>query len=85
MTPIAWVAEEHPAEWFWHELPDRTRDYQVHVIGANWSVDHPQSWRGYGFSTILSSNGDVLASAHSLHGSEIVLARLPVGSQDGSR
>ncbi len=77
LYPIAWVDEEHPAEWYYHKLPDRVAKFKHHVIGANWSVDRPQPWRGYGFSTIISAKGQVLATAKSLHGSEIVYAALP--------
>lgn len=77
LYPIAWVDEEHPAEWYYHKLPERVGKFKHHVIGANWSVDRPQPWRGYGFSTIISAEGRVLATAKSLHGSEIVYADLP--------
>ncbi len=76
LYPIAWVDDEHPADWFWHRLPERVGKFKHHVIGANWSVDEPQNWRGYGFSTIISPEGKVLATAKSLHGSEIVFAEL---------
>jgi predicted amidohydrolase len=76
LYPIAWVDEEHPAEWFWHRLPERIRPFNHYVIGANWSVDQKQPWRGYGFSTIYSPGGEVLAGAKSLHGSEIVYAEI---------
>jgi predicted amidohydrolase len=46
------------------------------VIGANWSVDKPQSWRGYGFSTIISPGGEIIASAKHLYGSEVVYAEI---------
>ena len=49
---------------------------RVGVIGANWSPDKPQPWRGYGFSTIISPRGEVVATAKSLHGSEIVYAEI---------
>ena len=77
LYPIAWVDRTHPAEWFWHRLPARVAPFKHYVIGANWSVDQPQSWYGYGFSVILSPEGKVLASAKSLYGSEIVYATLP--------
>ena len=50
--------------------------FHHYVIGANWSVDDQQSWFGYGFSTIISPEGKVLATARSLHGSEIVYAEI---------
>ncbi|MCI0358098.1 MAG: carbon-nitrogen hydrolase family protein [Planctomycetaceae bacterium] len=78
LYPIAWVDEEHPAEWFYHRLPQHVGKFKHHLIGANWSVDQPQRWRGYGFSTIISGDGHVLAAAKSLYGSEIVYAELPV-------
>jgi predicted amidohydrolase len=76
LYPIAWVDDEHPAEWFFHRLPERVRPFGHWVIGANWSVDQKQPWRGYGFSTIISPDGKVVASAKSLHGSEIVYATI---------
>src|SRR5688572_25946883 len=66
LYPIAWVDDEHPAEWFWHKLPQRVARFNHYVIGANWSVDARQDWRGYGFSTIISPSGEVLATAKSL-------------------
>jgi predicted amidohydrolase len=77
LYPIAWVDNEHPAEWFWHRLPARVAPFKHHVIGANWSVDEKQAWRGYGFSTILNADGKVAATAKTLYGSEIVYATLP--------
>lgn len=79
LYPIAWVDEEHPADWFWHRLPKRVAPFRHYVIGANWSVDRPHKWRGYGFSTILGPEGRVLATARSLYGSEIVSCEIPVG------
>jgi predicted amidohydrolase len=79
LYPIAWVDTEHPAEWMWTKLPERVKPFGHHLIGANWSVDKKQDWRGYGFSVIVSNEGKVLASAKSLYGSEIVYAELPFG------
>ncbi len=76
LYPIAWVDEEHPADWFWHRLPARVKPFHHYLIGANWSVDRPQRWRGYGFSTILGPDGKIMATAKSLYGSEIVYAEL---------
>jgi predicted amidohydrolase len=76
LYPIAWVDSEHPADWFYHQLPARVARFRHYVIGANWSVDAQQTWRGYGFSVILSPAGQVLAHARSLYGSEIVYAEI---------
>jgi predicted amidohydrolase len=76
LYPIAWVDRNHPADWFWHRVPDRIAPYKHYVIGANWSVDKKQDWFGYGFSTIYGPDGKVIASAKSLYGSEIVYATL---------
>lgn len=76
LYPIAWVDEEHPAEWFYHRMPARIKPFNHYVVGANWSVDQKQKWRGYGFSSIYAPNGEVLATAKSLHGSEIIYADL---------
>jgi predicted amidohydrolase len=82
LFPIAWVDNEHPAEWFWRELPAKIRAAGHHLIGANWSLDEapPAPWRGYGFSTIIAADGMVLNSAHSLYGEEIVYADLPLST-----
>jgi predicted amidohydrolase len=80
LYPIAWVDDEHPAEWFFHRLPARVKPFHFHVIGANWSVDERQKWRGYGFSEIISRDGVIVASAKSLYGSEIVYAELPTAA-----
>ena len=77
LYPIAWVDAEHPAEWMFHRLPQRVKPFKHHLVGANWSVDKKQNWRGYGFSVIISNEGKVVASAKSLYGSEIVYADLP--------
>ncbi len=76
LYPIAWVDNEHPADWMFHRLPERVKPFKHHLIGANWSVDEKQNWRGYGFSVIISNEGKVVASAKSLYGSEIVYADL---------
>ncbi len=80
LYPNAWVEFEHPAAWFFHTLPEKVRPFKHHLIGANWSVDQYQDWRGYGFSVIISSAGKVVAAAKSLYGSEIVYAELPTGN-----
>jgi len=77
LYPIAWVDREHPADWMFHRLPERVKPFKHHLVGANWSVDKPQEWRGYGFSVIISNEGKVVAAARSLYGSEIVYAELP--------
>ncbi len=84
LFPTAWVDDEHPAHWFHNRLPREAAKYRHHVIGANWSVDRPQRWRGYGFSTVISAEGQVLATAKSLVGSEIVFAELAVAESSGS-
>jgi len=81
LHPIAWADESHPADWFWHELPRRSAPYEHYVIGANWSVDKKQAWYGYGFSSILSPTGAVLATAKSIYGSEIVYATLETAAE----
>jgi len=76
LYPIAWVDVNHPADWFWHRMPERIAPFGHFVIGANWSVDGRQRWYGYGFSTIYGRDGKVLATARSLYGSEIVTATI---------
>jgi predicted amidohydrolase len=61
LYPIAWVDGSHPADWFWHRLPERAAPFNHYIIGANWSVEEPQQWFGYGFSEILAPGGEILA------------------------
>lgn len=76
---VAWADADYPAEWFYHVLPEQVRhDFHHHVIAANWSVDAAQKWRGFGFSEVIARDGQVLAAAKSIYGSEIVYAELPV-------
>jgi predicted amidohydrolase len=77
LYPIAWVDAEHPADWMLHKLPARVKPFRHHLVGANWSVDKKQDWRGYGFSVVISAEGKVVAAAKSLYGSEVVYADLP--------
>jgi predicted amidohydrolase len=81
LYPIAWVDTEHPADWFLHKLPERVKPFKLHLIGANWSVDEKQDWRGYGFSEIISNEGKIVAAAKSLYGDEIVYAELPTAKK----
>jgi predicted amidohydrolase len=83
LYPIAWVDQEHPAEWFWHRMPERIKPFNHYVVGANWSVDQKQLWRGYGFSTIYAPTGEILATAKSLYGSEIIYADLKTAQAKG--
>ena len=39
--------------------PERVKPFKHHLVGANWSVDKKQDWRGYGFSVIISNEGKV--------------------------
>ena len=83
---VAWADSDYPAEWFYHGLPDKVRtQLHHHVVAANWSVDHPQKWRGFGFSEVISKEGKVLAAAKSVFGSEIVFADLPVAKSSIKR
>jgi predicted amidohydrolase len=76
LYPIAWV-DEKPADWFWHRLPKRLEPFDFYVIGANWSVDQPEKWQGYGYSGIYAPHGKLLASASTLYGSQILYATIP--------
>jgi predicted amidohydrolase len=76
LYPIAWVSDSHPADWFWHLLPERIKPFNFYLVGANWSVDRPQPWFGYGFSTIYAPGGEILATSHSLYGTDILYANL---------
>jgi len=77
LYPIAWVSGEHPTAWFGRALPAKVARYGLNVVGANWSVDRPYDWYGYGYSTIIAADGTVLAQAKTREGSEIIYADLP--------
>lgn len=81
LYPIAWVSENDDADaaWFGRDLPVRVKNAGFHLVGANWSVDAPQPWTGFGHSLIVKRDGTVLASATTKVGDEIVYADLPVG------
>ena len=81
LYPIAWVDESHPAHWFWYELPDKAKTYNHYIIGANWSVDKKENWFGYGFSEILSPDGEILACSNRLYGSDIIYATIKTSQQ----
>ena len=77
LYPIAWVSDQHPSGWFGEELPHRVAPYEIHLVGANWSVEAEQDWRGYGYSVIVARGGRVVARAETRLGAEIVYATLP--------
>jgi predicted amidohydrolase len=78
----AWDWGYHPADWFWHKMPEKASDHHLNILVANWSADKEQKWRGYGFSEVIRADGQVLACSHSLYGSTIVYARLPVATRN---
>jgi len=77
LYPIAWVSDQHPVAWFGRALPAKAARYGLNVVGANWSVDRPQEWFGYGYSTIIQADGTIAAQAKTREGSEIIYADLP--------
>ncbi len=77
LYPIAWVDDSEPIQWFTERLPARVRKAGIFLIGANWSVERKQPWHGYGYSTILGTDGDVLASSDTRLGESIIYATLP--------
>ena len=79
----AWVDREHPATWFWQELPEKVAGLDFHLIAANWSSTEKPRWRGFGFSEVIRRDGKVLACAHTLTDAEIVYADLPTSPVQG--
>ncbi len=73
----SWGSEEFPADWFCQEMPEKAVRYHLNVIGATWSSEKSQSWRGHGLSEIIRHDGEVPACTHRLLGSDIVHADLP--------
>jgi hypothetical protein len=45
-------------------------------VAANWSVDKPENWTGYGYESIYSPQGIILNQDNDLTGSGFVLAEL---------
>lgn len=56
----------------------KLKHYNHHVVGCNWSVDKWEDWVGYGYSTIYLKNGQILSTAKSIYGEEIIYGELPV-------
>ncbi|MHC4473375.1 MAG: carbon-nitrogen hydrolase family protein, partial [Planctomycetota bacterium] len=77
LYPIAWVSEGEPTDWFQRRLPSRVAAYGHYLIGANWSVDNEQKWAGYGYSLVVAPSGEVVSSAKTRTGDEIVYAEIP--------
>jgi predicted amidohydrolase len=80
LYPIAWVSFDHPDGWFEETLPFRLSKCDHHLIGANWSVETEQRWRGYGYTVIIARGGKVVARAKTRVGPEIVYATLPTAT-----
>lgn len=80
LYPIGWVCP-NTHEWFHNMLPEKTKDWGVNLVGANWSISEKESaaaeWQGYGSSRIVRADGSVLASG-SANGEGILYADLPV-------
>jgi len=85
---IAWVdsASSQTKEWFSETLPERLREVQggYNLVGANWAVDEAQKWSGYGYSTIYTPAGKILAQAEPVVGDQIIYAELPYEKPDKS-
>ncbi|KAH3763172.1 N-carbamoyl-D-amino acid hydrolase [Pelomyxa schiedti] len=79
---IAWV-DTDTRYWFTYGLPEFIQQHPPakYVLGANWSIDKPESgegWNGYGYSSIYGPSGVLLAQAKTQIGPEIVYADIPV-------
>ncbi|MCG8403189.1 MAG: carbon-nitrogen hydrolase family protein, partial [Firmicutes bacterium] len=77
---IAWV-DDADSDWFDERLPAIAKQYDMNIIGANWTVSRSEKdpdWHGYGQSLVIARNGEVLARTRRDHGADIVWAELPV-------
>ncbi|MCG3132925.1 MAG: hypothetical protein HMLKMBBP_00010 [Planctomycetes bacterium] len=81
LYPIAWVSDGDDAAWFGKELPRRAAEHGFHVVGANWSTTAPQPWHGAGWSSVISSKGEVLGQSRTRTGIDVVVAELPLAAQ----
>jgi predicted amidohydrolase len=74
---VAWV-DEHPATWFDERLPALCRERRAALVLANWSSSRELERNpGFGFSRIISAEGEVIARAVSDHANEVVYGFLP--------
>ncbi|MBI3832346.1 MAG: carbon-nitrogen hydrolase family protein [Planctomycetes bacterium] len=64
LYPIGWVCP-NAREWFDGMLPEKTKDWGVNLVGANWSISEKEvagaDWQGFGSSRIVSADGMVQA------------------------
>jgi predicted amidohydrolase len=76
---IAWV-DGKDSRWFSVNLPAIAKANNMNIIGANWTVptgSHPD-WHGYGKSSIISREGEILAKTDRDIGERIIYAELPI-------
>jgi predicted amidohydrolase len=82
---IAWV-DHKPQMWFDERLPGIADRLQVNIVASNWTFPRksPLQEKGYGYSRVISADGEVLARASAALSEEIVFADLPVHGEDGT-
>ena len=84
---FAWVDQFPPVDksdgqwngnWFRAGLPGMIWENAggFNFVAANWSVDKPEDWTGYGYESIYSPQGIILNQDNDLTGSGFVLAEL---------
>jgi predicted amidohydrolase len=79
---IAWV-DSKDSRWFSVNLPAIAKANNMNIIGANWTVpigSHPD-WHGYGKSSIISREGEILAKTDRDIGERIIYAELPIANR----
>ncbi len=70
---VAWVDDED-SDWFPKRLPEIAGKYAFNIVAANWAVEKLEpkpAWHGYGQSTIIDANGEVLEDPHQRSGSDL--------------
>ena len=76
---VGWYGPNEKS-WFSHQFPRKAViPHGFDIVVANWSgVTREHNWPGRGHSCVITREGKVLAMAKSVHGSEIVIAELPI-------
>jgi predicted amidohydrolase len=86
LYPVGWVDHRPPELWFGETLPNWAKEYSLCIAAANWSAQKPPpDVFGWGFSSIISVEGRILAQAQTTIGDEIVFGDIPHPSKDAHK
>ena len=67
---VAWV-DDKDSDWFPKRLPEIASAHGFNIVAANWTVEKREpkpAWHGYGQSTIIDANGEIVKDVHQRNG-----------------